>query len=283
MDWMDFPGIQTGLYIKTIRQLGTVARTMCGYCGNENAVTSDVWICFHCENANRATDLSIKLNDKDFVNTISEVNEHLSNNDYDGALAAYNNIVTKYKAPGITYNYGLLHLQYSNYEISLIRYDRKGFMEENAILREKASALVSKAKLLFNKAIAECADMAKAEGSNEFVAYTLLIINIKLKNLRAAMKNIEEIKTHNNIYLTDYSEMLFNAEAGRYIEAAKYAKELLKKGQFSPNACYYMGWALFKAGRHREAKELIGALGTQLQNNSMFALNLEIEKSMRIS
>ncbi len=274
------PIINTYSYLKMANTLGSIKRIRCGYCGNENAALGGIWICFHCENVNDNTVLLMKLNNTDLMDTLEKVNGFLASDNYEQALAMYGEMVAKYKDPCMTYNYGLMHLQYSNYEIASIRYDRKGFMEENAMHREKGDALASRAKLVLNRASVECQKKIDTENTEGLWYYTLFIINIKLHRMKTAMRAMDKVKDYSNEYLNSYCRMIFNAETGNYYNVAKSSVELLGKGQFSPNALYYVSWTLFKAGRLKDSLVLITALDKQLQNSSTVALKEEVEKAM---
>ncbi len=279
---MRFPLVSVGGYVRLIGQLGSVQRTMCCYCGNENVASGDYWICFHCESVNRATLLSMKLNDQGLVSTLLEVNRYLLGNEYLNAINEYQKLVARYNEPEMLYNTGLIYMQYSNYQVSLIRYDRKGFMEENSLYREEASALASKAKLILNKASAMCQAKIKENGRNEFIDHTIFMINIKLGRLKSAIVALDSQENHNNEFLVNYEHMVLSAETKDYAATASYATKLLQKGMFSANAFYYIAWALFKTGRSKEALELLSALGKELQGGNVLALAQEIQKATTI-
>jgi hypothetical protein len=277
---MRFPRIDVNLYLNLIRQMDTVQRVVCCYCGKENVAAGNMWVCFHCELLNNYTVLSLKLNDTQLMNTLMLVNDKISDNDYDGAISEYKTLLDRYNEPEYTYNYGLLHIQYSNHEISLIGYDKKGFMEENAALRVKGSALASRAKLILNRASSECQKGMKTGLGSILLDYVYFITNIKLGKAKIARRAIGMMAGYNAPFVNNYCEMVFNAETGRYAETAYCAAALLKKGSFSVNALYYAAWAMFKTGRGRDALRIINALGNQVQNSSILALAEAIEKSL---
>ncbi len=274
-----FPSVNVNQYVNIIDKLGTVSRTMCVYCGNNNVPSGDMWLCAYCENANSGSMSSIKLKDTSLVNSLSIVTTAIAKNDFKTAIIEYDKIITRYGEPGYMYNYGLLHFQFSNFLVGAIRYDRKGFMEENSILREQASIVASTAKKILNRAAFMCkTDMSTGKG-NDLTMYTMFIISIKLRKMKTARKAIELLNQLGNQYLTTYSEMVFNAEAGRYPELVNYATELVKKGQLSINAFYYIAWALFKDRKYADSKRILDALNKQLQNETIIALSNELEKA----
>ncbi len=271
--------MQIGQEMKFIKELARMKRQMCPFCGNSSPADAETWVCCFCENANSDTMLSIRMKDGALLATLSNVESAIGRGDFENALKEYNGIVARYNDPGFIYAYGLLHIQYSNSLIASISYDRKGFMEENAVLKENAVKVASKAKMILNKANVICKRLMTADTHSELLAYTLFIINIKLKKIKTAKRAILILKDLKSNYLASYAEMVLNAEIGNYKETLKVAQTLPAD---SANAFYYMGWALFKMGKESEAKKLIGALSLQFQSEVTVALSSEIEKAMRI-
>jgi tetratricopeptide (TPR) repeat protein len=266
--------------VNTINKLSTLKRTPCGYCGNENAAIGDLWICFHCESVNYTSMLGIKLNDPDLQASLSKVNGYLSDGELAKATETFDYIASKYKEPQFLYNSGLLYLQYSNSEIAKIRYDRHGFMEENAVFRESGSKLTSRALMILNKASEMCLRELNTGTSHDYMAYTYFIINIKLGKPNEAKRAIDIIEKFNNKYLATYANMVLSAELGKFHETIEYAGAQLKSGQFSANSFYYIAWSLFKLGKFKDSMQIMDALNKQTQNNSVIALTNEIAKAL---
>lgn len=280
---MKFPAINVSTYTNLANQLSSVQRIVCGYCGRATPATGERWVCSHCELAISGTTLSIILNDKERVATLTDIDEHMEANDYQSALAGYDKLIAKYSSPELFYNSGLVYMQWSNFQIESIRYDRKGFMEENAKYRESGSALASKAKLMFNRAYSVCQKgIGTAASANDFAAFTWFMSAIKLGRFRNAGQIRDLLKSYNSDYMTSYAEMVLNAELGKYAETATFAVQLLKKDRFSANALYYLSWALFKSGKEKDSLRLITTLGKQLQNNNIIVLTAEMQNAMQV-
>ncbi len=269
---MAFPVIYPKHLQEQMKIAGSAKAIMCGYCGNENYSDSDLWVCSHCENPNQASLITISLNDPVLMGAIASTNKLLQQNYVRGALAEYEKVTKNYADPGFIYYYALLHIQASNYEVSQIRYDRKGFMEENATHRSAASDFASKARRLLFKTAVVCQKNMAEDQKNPLLPFVLFMASVKLGNLRTAKRAVEQLSQLESPLLLKYADMLYNMELGKYDIAASRALEMTKKGFMSINAFYYISLALLKVGRIDMAQTLLGAYGKYVQNNSVNAL-----------
>ncbi len=257
-------------------------RATCVYCGHENITAGDVWVCNYCEMAMNSANAMSKLGDGTLQESLKAVNGGISAGNFDAALAEYEKLAAKYKEPQFYYREGLICFQQSNAEVEQVRYDRKGFMEENAVHRANASKIESKAKTILYKASVLCQTEMKSGIEDPFLGFAYFMINVKIGNLKTAKDGIAVIDKHGNAYLSGYANMVFSAELGRYWDVIAHANALTKSDMFSPNAYYYIAWALFKLRRHRESMHIVRELEKYIKTGSVYALMHDIQKTSTI-
>lgn len=273
------PSISVHSYINAAKKLAGVTPTKCGYCGNSNAAVGDTWICAFCENANYASTLSIRLRDKSLMDYLDDINTSTSSGNFDRAISEYVQLLKKYNDPETMYCYALLHIKYSNRAVASISYDKPGFMTDNSVLRLKASDLVSKAKLIFYKALVLCDAEEKAGNTSPFLTYTRFIINIKLRNARTAKRLADELSKSDNQFLANYAKMLLAVEIENYGDVIIAANAI---NQSSANALYYTAWALFKMKRPKDAMKVLKGIDSYADTESVVALENAITRAMII-
>ncbi len=255
-------------YVRLLERAAAGQISKCVYCGNENRTVNDTWICTVCENINYAG----TLRDPNLFPALDNVNQLIDERKYDEALAAYEKIMSQYNEPAYIYRYALLIMEQSNYEVSCIRYDRPGFMEENAVHRERASALHSKWKRIMNKALVACNDEIANAGGNQFLAYTLFILAIKLGKPKTAKRAIGIQERYNTPSVVAYENMVLSAELGLPHDTEKAAAELIRTMSFPLNAFYYLTWSMVKLGQYQDAAGMSARLSIYIQNDSLRAL-----------
>ena len=229
---------------------------MCTYCGVETPTIDNVGMCSNCESVVYVDAETLQTKDAQLFTELAAVNDRLSSFDYDGALAAYDSIIAAKKDPAYLYAKALVYIKYSNYSMSSIRYDRRGFMEENIPLKDKAISLAADARQLLTLALnAAMADM----GSDKpplGIAYTAFLSAVKLSDLKAAGYAMEKINVSDSAYVGAYAAMVLGAELRKPDEALKHAGQLTGRARFSINAFFYIAQALYDKGRFAEAKRL---------------------------
>ena len=255
-------------YVRLLERAAAGKVAKCAYCGNENRTVNDTWICTICENINYAGTLS----DPNLFPSLDHVNQLIDERKYDEALAEYGKIMSQYNEPAYIYRYALLLMEQSNYEVERIRYDRQGFMEENAAHREKASVLYSKSKRIMSKALVICDDEIKNVGGNQFLTYTMFILAIKLGKPKTAKRAIELQGRYSTPSIVAYENMVLSAELDSPQDTAKSAAALLASMSFPLNAFYYLTWSLVKTGQYRDAAALSARLSIYIQSSSLRAL-----------
>jgi len=267
----DVARIDAGKYLRILGSVAQNRRQACEYCGNETLTITNPWFCSYCESLLFESTQSVRVRDAALTNGLDAVNGFIDTGEYGKAVDAYSKIILNYNEPAFHYRYALLHIAYSNSEVSKIRYDREGFMEENAALREHASLLVSDAKRIFNHAIAMC---RKESGKGsltpvgkhiEFMSY------VKLGRLRSAKGALERMQ-QGSLYLYKYAEMVLDAEMGNSGGALAAADWLLRRDTFSINALYYVALAALRSNQPREAQRILEGLGAFVKSPAIGAL-----------
>ena len=160
-------------------------------------------------------------------------------------------------------------ISYSNYEISHISYDRKGFMEENSTHRNRGSQLASKAKLLIAKGIHIATDDIDKGSASTDIMYTLFLLQVKLGAMKGAEYMLHELNRIGG-YVPEYTNIVFNANMKRYNDMNRHA-DMMAKGNTPPlNVFYYIAFALFKEGRIADSTMLLKEL-----QQTVFSPNVE--------
>ena len=275
---MKFPNINVKSYLHLAEKAAAQERLECCYCGAENFSDKDLWICYNCELANYGVTRAIWMNNKILVGQVAQVNKLIGEDNFAGAATGYEEILGMLAEPEFLYSCALVHKRNSNHEISLIRYDRMGFMEENAAHKENAINESNRAALLLNRASLLLDGRFRGGDRTPSSIFTFFMINIKLGNLKTARRAIDMLKLADNLYLFKYAQMVFNAELLKPEEAANASVELLKAGP-SVNALYYLGWALFKGRRYREAGEILTGIRKYIDTGNIDAMLQNIEKA----
>jgi hypothetical protein len=270
------PKLDINMYIALLKNASKRTAAMCIYCGNENVAATDPWICAFCENAIYAGVAEAALKNKALMKGLESINGYVENNDYKSAADGYNAIIEKNGMPQYLYAAALVNIAYSNDDVAKIRYDRHGFMEENAELRIEASKLMSNAKLLLNRAIFRVASMSGTSMTPD-LAFTAFMCAIKSGNLRAARTYSDYLKGVQ--HLSDYAGMVMSAELGNFDDLYLYANKLLGNKTFVPGAAYYIAWGLFKQRRYNESSKLLEKLLPVAGSRSAAALLKDIERA----
>ncbi|MCW6160316.1 MAG: hypothetical protein LVQ95_04490 [Candidatus Micrarchaeales archaeon] len=278
---MKFPSVKVKSYLYLVDRASSQKSLDCSYCGAENFSDKDVWVCYNCELANYGAMRDIWMNNKVLIDQIAQVNKLIGMDDFAGAAAEYEKILTMLGEPEFLYSAALIHKRNSNHEISLIRYDRMGFMEENAVHKENAIKESNRAALLLNKASAALEEQFKKGIRQPASIFTFFMTNIKLGNLKTAKRGIGMLKVSGNLYLSKYADMVFNAELLKPVETAVASIDCLKVNT-SVNAVYYLGWALFKGKRYREATDLLTGIRKYVDTGNIDAMLQNIESAKEV-
>lgn len=256
-------------------------KLMCQYCGDESLAVGRIGVCSSCELPVVSDLEALQANTQVFAG-IMEIKRLIADNDYDNAAKAYGELYTISKDQAYLYAEALLRIRQSNMQISGIRYDRPGFMEENSTLRDNGARLASIARGLLNDAANACAPQLGEQRAPLGIAYLAFSCHIKLSNLREAAVLQQKIEGIDNSYMGVYSRMVLDINLGKPESAISSAERLLKPESFSINALFYISMALFDMKRYKDSKELLEMLQQHLQNGQTMMLAAEIDAATRV-
>ncbi len=235
-----------------IAKSGSVAS--CPYCGSKTIYAGSYCFCSGCE----ALIYPAKSNSQsaEITEAVSAISKAGATADFKGAISACDAAFSISKSPWFLYIKGIVQIEASNNETSLISYDKPGFMEENAEHRYNASELYAAARLSLFKAVNTVVSTSKEAPALD-TNYLAFLASIKLKDYQAAKHYLDVLSGHNNDTAVSYSKMLLFNGVGTYRDSLLNAEKLLSKTQFSVNALYYAAFALFKLKKKKEAKAAI--------------------------
>ena len=273
--------MNAGQYIKTLKLAESASSPFtCEYCGAETSARGEVCMCSNCESMVVTTRVILEKRDHVLLNLLDSINKQVAESKYEDALASYEKLIAERKDPSMMYAAAVTYLKYSNHEVMQIGYTRPGFMEENAVYRNKAAQLVSSAKKLLAKSIS-MANVEIAKGNKPLnLVYNRFLAQIKMNSMKGAKHSIELLSQIGNEYVYDYAQMVFNAAMGKYDDAIKMADRLVTGKAFSVNAYYYIGLALFKKRHFRDAKTVLDALNGIIKSDNITMLIFEANAQM---
>ncbi|MGC8651824.1 MAG: hypothetical protein ACP5UH_01055 [Candidatus Micrarchaeia archaeon] len=244
-------------FVKYSKKMPKVAgKFTCMYCGAENISFGGVAICTNCEGI--ASSTTPQAADHNRVDAVREISTHNRLHEYEESIKIYEQLFNTAKDPMLLYAEALTYIAYSNYELSRISYDREGFMEENAEHNYHASELTSKAKLL----LAKCSSMLRSGtplSDAKTSAYHLFLAYLKFGDTAAARSALYNVKKLDGT-LYEYASMQLGSEIGDFKGVLQHS-EVLLKARWQPHiALYYAAYALFKTGKTKEAKAIMGSI-----------------------
>ncbi|HIH50614.1 MAG: hypothetical protein ABSE71_01645 [Candidatus Micrarchaeaceae archaeon] len=268
--------MNTSEYLAFLGALENSNRTLlCGYCGYEIASIGKSCICTNCESPVFSARREFEARNHTLLEALDSIAAYARDRRYDDAIAGYEKLIALNKDPYLMHAEALLYLQYSNYELAKIQYDRPGFMEENALHRDKSAKLASSSKRLLAKGISAAESEISNGNNSSLTLYSLFLCQMRLEDYRGAQESLKELKSGPK-YLSSYASMLFHIGIGHYDAAIADAETLLNEKSFSVNALFYIGFSKFKKGQARDAKKILSALSRVLSNESVEALLKEI-------
>jgi tetratricopeptide (TPR) repeat protein len=275
--------METEEYISRLLKVGISATLyMCEYCGVETISTTNMCMCSNCESIVSNTRALIEKRDNLLLNDLDSINRSVSAMKYEDAISIYQRLIDERKDPSLMYVSAITHLKYSNYQIMQIGYTKTGFMDENATYRNNAASLASKAKKLLTKAIS-AAKSDSAQGHNSLnLTYNKFLCQTKMNSLRGAKNSTGMLEKMDNEYVLNYAQMVFESASAKYDKVLMIAEKFTTKETFSINAFYYMGFALFKLKRIKEAKSVLDELKKILNSNNLDALLFEVNAQLSI-
>ncbi len=267
--------IKMKMYLDLLRFVESNNKKLfCIYCGTETYVLNNIGICSNCENIISLPSSVLIKQDPEAVSKISAINEKLSNQnitetDFEEAIKIYDELIAKKNNLGYLYAKALLLIKYSNYLINQINYNKQGFMDENSELNEKSIKLVSDSKLLLYKIISTCNANINSNINSFNEIYLMFLANIKLNNFKAAQSSLNLIKNFNEIFILEYSQLIFNIAIKNYENATNNAKNLLMHDNFSINALFYYSFVLFNKKEFKQSKNILQQLQKYIKNDNI--------------
>jgi hypothetical protein len=245
---------------------------ICTYCGAETLSVGELVICSNCENMMEynasAADRSYAGN---FTN-VQRIKDLVAAKDFKSAVRVWEEIEWAEPEPQMLYAEALFYISYSNYEASLVDYGLAGFMEGNIAHREESLRLYSIAKAKLNSGISSIESEMSGGVSSLPLDYAAFLMHMKLDNLGAAKKYLEDMKGYGDSYVYQYALMVFSAATKDYKKVVDCAMGLCTRERFSMGAVYYLAWGLFKERRKSQARELVGVLEGYMENDSLAEL-----------
>ena len=266
--------------LKTALKMST--QFICEHCGVETAAVGGICMCSNCESMVLNHRDTVEKKDHLLLDALDRINRAIDNSDYQSAVSIYDSLVAERKDPPLMYAEAILLLKYSNHEIGQIGYENPGFMEGNAVHREKASKLVSLSKKLLTKSIGISKKEIAAGSGSLGLTYNLFLAQVKLGMLRAANSTVDDLSKLGSGYAYSYSRMVLEAKREHYDNMMEIADTLAKTDSFSLNAFYYIGLGLFKKGRYAEAKRLLSQLQGLMKSGNLEALIFEADAQLVI-
>jgi hypothetical protein len=277
MDSMDFKS-----YMELLRKLKKLGKTlMCTYCGAETPSLVNMGICSNCESTIHADRSALLGTDPELVKKLDAISKSVEDNDFEAAVKEYGSLKSESDEPSILYAEALAYIKYSNYEVSQISYDRKGFMEENAAHRERGTELMLTAKLLLAKAAEMAAGEIGSGTTSPNLAYTLFLSRLKLGSIRGASEALKQIGGVGGSYVAEYAGVVLSASVGRYDDLIKRADLMIKSNFGSLSLLYYVAFALFKKGDVEESAAILKELKGLSKNANIGSLLEEIESMQK--
>ncbi len=233
-------------------------------------------MCTNCESVAYYDSASLSTKDPALAVSLEVIEGATVEGRYDDAIIEYEKLDQYEDDPLFLYAKALAYIRYSNSESANVRYDRPGFMEDNATLMERSLGLASIAKELLAKAI-YLARREKAEGNNSSNnLYALILAQLKSGDLRGAKYSLDEMGKINTSLIYSYAYTLFEARLGNYKRVMERADAIIRSDEVIVNAFFYAGLAMFKLGMREDAKKLLNSISTMIANDSASALIEEI-------
>jgi tetratricopeptide (TPR) repeat protein len=245
--------MNTGDYLKVMQQAKAAGTTIiCPYCGAKTLGLPSGTICGNCENL-ISTQSGGRYGSPQYISSMEGIHDSIRKKSYAEAYPAFERLIGMPEDPFLLYTEALAYIENSNFETTLISYDKQGFMEENIAHRNASISLLSTAKMLLNKAVY----LSETNGKGDIsMAYLQFLAYLKLGDLKAADDAAGKLKGSTPL-LENYSQMLLANAMGNYPKVLEYADSLLVRDTFSINALYYSAYALFKKGDRKVAKTLL--------------------------
>lgn len=271
------------VYRKTFAEaFASKTHLTCSHCGADTPVHrtgKSVGICQNCENVVKFTRDELMEDNPELAGILDSYVTKLSQQDFDGAIQEYGKALDG--SPANLYVNGLNYIMHSEHELSLVKYDLAGFMEENARHRLKSIELYTQARLFFNKAIFTAKNRPGEPPTAEDY-YVSLLCNVKLGKLKQARSDFDSVNRAGAPALAAYAGMVLDTALGRYDYAIRVAGQIAEQRAPAVNALYYISFSLFKLGRLAEAEKAAAIFGKYSDSTRLAALLEDIRAAKEI-
>lgn len=255
---------------------------MCEYCGTETPSIGSMCMCSNCECLVTTGRTVLEKKDHLLLDALDRINASVGVDKYDDAISIYTGLIAEKRLPMLMYAAAITYTKYSNYEITKIGYMQPGFMEENTLHRDKAAKLVSSAKRLLTKSISVSNAEIKGGGSFDMI-YGRFLAQMKMGSIKGAKNSVDMLEKAGNEYVYDYARMVFESRMEKYDNVMRSAETLMGNERFSVNAFYYIGLALFKKRKIKEARQVLQPLNGLLKSGNLDALLFEVDCQLATS
>lgn len=252
---------------------------VCPYCGEETLSGGGTTFCSNCECLlAQAEGAAIPKSHE----ALDQIRSASAKGDYDTILYTYTELEKVSPIPQLWYCHGLAYVEYSNSFVVSIRYDRPGFMEENARLRDNSFKMLAEAKRMFAKA-AYHSEKAISDGNMAVeLRHTMFLCLLRIGEPRRARQVMDGYVIGTPAALTGYSDLLLYLSSMEYRQASAIAEKLARAEDAPINAFYYLAFLAFKSGRPKDALLMIDALEGVIDPVKLQRLAAEIRDQMAV-
>lgn len=251
----------------------------CPYCMSKTISVASYCVCSWCEAL--IHEKNSDITNSEVFDAIKSIKLNYNDKKFTDSIASADKAFSLTKNPWFLYIKGIVQLSASNEEISLISYDKPGFMEENAVHRENGSKLYADARLSLYKSISS-ANSNSVDSKALDTTFLQFIASIKLQDKTAAKHYLDELSELKNQTILNYAKVLLFSLNGLFEESLKHAQLLLSNQNFMACALYYYAFDLFKLHKTKEASLAISEAIKYISTPSAFALHESINNYGKI-
>ncbi|MCL5106488.1 MAG: zinc ribbon domain-containing protein [Candidatus Marsarchaeota archaeon] len=271
------------LNIKKIGELfeSNAVELFCPYCGTETYCLVSLSLCSNCESIVSMTKYAAVKKDSALVQSLRSIKvitatHHASEEEFEIAIKVYDELISSKGGIGYIYAKALLLINYSNYVLSRVNYETRGFMEENYAYSQKSMQLVSSARLLFYKLISIADSNLKSNINSFNDAYFAFLAYIKLGRLKPAQEALGRLKNFNDEHISSYAGLVFDINMMDFGSSLAVSEKLLNSGAIHPNIIFYRALALFRMNKFRQSKKILDILQDYIKNENINNLKEDI-------
>lgn len=248
--------------------------SQCVFCAEETLCGAEISICSNCEciiHSGSSTKISGSI-----AAQLQIIKSSIAAGNYDAAGLAYDEIIKEKPMPQYLYAKGVMLIDYSNAIVRAIRYDFEGFMEQNAVMREKSFKIDAEAKKLFAKAIylLQSGDIATKDVESQYI---LFLCYLRMGKIRGAHDVLSNISMGENVMISEYSSLLYFQAIMDYKESGKRVEAMIALNGFPVNILYYKAFCELKKMELKDAAKIADALKDILEDHKIKKIQEEIK------